>query len=462
MTTLDENQVIDIVSGALGATSAAHQEFAERHNLKHATAIDSHKSVSTVANALHYVIAPAGLPLNSTGDARNCPSDADLQMSIELSSVQFPAKSNKMTESQAQARILDDNFLPVNASCPAFVEKAKSSNCHLAQPQNAQCPQEDVSIELQEVVVHGSESSAGILQPVVHLPRAMAPLDIADERSATVSKLASFRDSRGIRANKIIGALAPDRKGNAVAKLSASLRQCRAEAAVSDHRPRQVIQIPASQSVLTCSITQCSDGGLWPTTLPPPPPRSRSSSRVRHTNGCDATDVTRNGKIHEQPSLLPADVDRSKWLAPLEVSSLPHCHPSASDLNSLHSVTMCQEKSPDQFLIEPNALKGDNVVRLTNEDAQRPRHMPLDGDEQQVANPPRSRSHSRHRKDAAGNPASVHASISASTTSRARPVPIAPSASVSLDSSTASELMSAWIQRLKIMKDRPGDRFEKC
>jgi len=234
MTTLDEQQVVDIASSALGEASAAHRKFNEHHGLEHADAAHAHKGSSADEDVRYSPSAPQGLPLNSTGDARDCPSDADLQMSIDVSSVQFPATRFQTMTSPAQARSADGDFLRVNASGLVFVAKATNSKRHLSRPQNAQCPQGDASVELQEVVVHGSESSAGVLQPAAHLQAAVAPRDPADERAAAVSKPAPSRDSRGIRANKIIGALAPDRKGSAGAKLLMTAARRRVETAGAD------------------------------------------------------------------------------------------------------------------------------------------------------------------------------------------------------------------------------------
>jgi hypothetical protein len=138
MTTLDVQQVVDIASSALGEASAAHRKFNEHYGLEHADAEHAHKSSSADEDVRYSPSAPQGLPLNSTGDARNCPSDADLQMSIDVSSVQFPATRFQTMTSPAQARSRDGAFLPVNAS--GFVEKAKNSQRHLSRPQNAQCP----------------------------------------------------------------------------------------------------------------------------------------------------------------------------------------------------------------------------------------------------------------------------------------------------------------------------------
>jgi hypothetical protein len=72
MTTLDEQQVVGIASRALGAASVAHRKFNELHGLEHADAAHAHKGSSADVDVRYPPSAPQGLPLNSTGGARDC------------------------------------------------------------------------------------------------------------------------------------------------------------------------------------------------------------------------------------------------------------------------------------------------------------------------------------------------------------------------------------------------------
>ena len=522
MTTLDEQQVVDIASSALGEASAAHRKFNEHHGLEHADAAHAHKGSSADEDVRYSPSAPQGLPLNSTGDARDFPSDADLQMSIDVSSVQFPATRFQTMASPAQARSADGDFLRVNASGLVFVAKATNSQRHLSRPQNAQCPQGDASVELQEVVVHGSESSAGVLQLAAHLQAAVAPRDPADERAAAVSKPAPSRDSRGIRANKIIGALAPDRKGSAGAKLLMTAARRRVETTGADDCAGQGGRDVAEGLAMaedaaqrnSFPIDQSSDGGAHQARVPPPPPRSRSSSRLRPTIGSDAGAVTGNGEFREQPSMeggqgmgqRPSTTHFPPRRLPSSLSQ--HQPPDArsrirDEASSAHaspSVPKRGEKAADRAPHAHRQLDADTAVTFTHADAQRPRHRPSDGVEQQAADPPRSRSRSRNRTDAAGNRASFSsARVPSPTEPQTKQAPIAPTASSAAISSQArpraaasSLLLDAapqeakaaapgvrsskkpssrrqaqaaavsWEQKVKAMKEQFGDEFEEC
>ena len=60
MATLDEAQVIDVASGALGGALVAHKQFRERHGLKRADAADVCKPATAAAEA---TVEPAMTPL---------------------------------------------------------------------------------------------------------------------------------------------------------------------------------------------------------------------------------------------------------------------------------------------------------------------------------------------------------------------------------------------------------------
>lgn len=443
-------------------------------------------------------------------------------MSIDVSSVQFPATRFQTMASPAQARSADGNFLPVNASGLVFVAKATNSKRHLSRPQNAQYPEGDVSVELQEVVIHGSESSAGVLQPVAHLQSAVAPRDLADERAAAVSKPAPSRESRGIRANKIIGALAPDRKGSVGAKLLMTAARRRVETAGADdcagQGGRDVAEglAMAEDAVQRNSfpIDQSSDGGAHQARVPPPPPRSRSSSRLRPSIGSDAGAVTGNGEFCEQPSMeggqgmgqrpstthfpprrLPSSLSQHQ---PPDARS--RIHDEASSAHASPSVPKRGEKAADRAPHAHRQLDADTAVTFSRADAQRPRHRPSDGVEQQAADPPRSRSRSRNITDAAGNRASFSsARVPSPTEPQTKQAPIAPMASSAAISSqarpraAASSLLldaapqeakaaapgvrsskkpssrrqaqaaaASWEQKVKAMKEQFGDEFGEC
>ena len=182
MANLDEPQVIDIASSALGGTLAAHRQFRERQGLKHAAAADAH--------------VPAA------GRSRNVP------------------------------------------------------------------PSQSVSVELQEVVVHGCDPAAGTQLTMASQPRASARRSPAEESAVSASTLASSSNIRAVRTKKIIRALAPERKSNSDA--TPSVKTSRVEA-VGAEDPAKMGGQNVSQDgpiatedplIVACLIARGSEGDV--------------------------------------------------------------------------------------------------------------------------------------------------------------------------------------------------------
>jgi hypothetical protein len=506
MATLDEPQVIHIASGALGRTLAAHRQFRERHGLKHAAAADARKPAAPAAAVRESCSPSASLPPNSASATSDNEQGCDLQMNISFSPLQIS------TENPAQARITSGH-VPAHSS--SLVTKPKSSkHTFLGRSRNAP-PSHSVSVELQEVVVYGFDPAAGTQQTAASQPRASARRGPAEESTVSASTITSLNDIRAVRTNKIIRALAPERKGNSDS--TPSVTTSRVEVVCADD-PSKMGGQSLSQD---CSIAtedplmipylfaRCSNGDVKQPCVPPPPPRSRSSSRIRTSHGGSTPITSENNAVGEQSSLTSIDVARAPMHAsssslqpfrlPLSPSqhrpadSLPSSRNQASVVNISPSVTRRGEKAAAPALQEPSFLNDDAAVRRTQGDAL-PRLGPCDVGEQRPSESPRLRSHSRVRAEAASSRvAADSACILFQVQPDSRRAPIAPAASISALSSARiaaspppsdaakQEVMTAaaaersskkhlsgrqaaklWDQKVKAMKEQFGDKFEEC
>jgi hypothetical protein len=519
MATLDEPQVIDIASFALGGTLAAHRQFRERHGLKHAAAADAHNSAAPAAAVRECCSPSSNLPQNSASATDN-EQGSDLQMNISFSPLQIS------TENPAQARITSGH-VPAHSSSPVI--KPKSSKHPLGRSRNAP-PSQTVSVELQEVVVHGCDAAAGTQQTAASQPRgAIARRGPAEESAVSASTIASSSDIRAVKTNKIIRALAPERKGYSDA--TPSVKSTRVEAVgaedVATMGGRGLSQDVATMGGLGLGLSQdCpstkddpllipsliargSDGDVKQPSVPPPPPRSRSSSRIRASHGGNTTVTLENDAVGEQLSLSPIDVARAPTHAsafspqPLRLTlsvsqhrpadSPPSSRNQASIVNISPSVTRRGEKAAAAAPEEPSFLNSDAAVRRTQGGAL-PRLGPCDVGDQRPAEPPRSRSHSRVRAEAASSrDAADSACVLSPMQPGSRRAPVAPAASISALSSAriaashppsdaakqetkaaaAAERSSKkqlsgrqaaklWDQKVKAMKEQFGDSFEEC
>ena len=505
MATLDEPQVIDIASGALGGTLAAHRQFREWHGLKHAAAADAHNSAAPAAAIEECCSPSASLPQNSASATSDNEQGSDLQMNISFSPLQIS------TENPVQARITSGH-VPAHSSSPVVMPK--SSKHPLGRSRNAP-PSQSVSVELQEVVVHGCDAAAGTQQTAASQPRAIARRSPAEESAVSPSTIASSSDIRAVRTNKIIRALAPERKGNFDA--TPSVKSTRIEAVgaedVATMGGRGLSQdCPSTKDdplLIPCFIARGSDGDVKQPSVPPPPPRSRSSSRIRASHGGNTTVTLENDAVGEQSSLSPIDVARAPTHASSSSSQPPRMtlfvsqHRTAdfpptsrnqtSIVHSSPSLTRRGERAAVPAPREPSFLNSDAAVRQTQGDAL-PRLGPFDVDDQRPAGPPRSRSHSRVRAEVASSrDAADSACILSPMQPGSKRAPVAPAASISALSSAriaaspppsdaakqetkaaaAAERSSKkhlsgrqaaklWDQKIKAMKEQFGDSFEEC
>ena len=196
---------------------------------------------------------------------------------------------------------------------------------------------------------------------------------------------------------------------------------------------------------------------------------------------------------HFPPHRLPSSASQHQ---PPDARS--RIHDEVSSAHASPSVPERGEKAADRAAHAHRQLHTDTAVTSTHADAQRPRHMPSDGVEQQAADPPRSRSRSRNRTDAAGNCASfssarhvpsptqpqtkqapiVTTALSAALTSQASPrvaaspllrnaapqdaKAVAPAERSSKNPSSRRQAAASWEQKIKAMKEQFGDEFEEC
>ena len=441
MATLDENQVIDIASGALGATSATHREFQTRHGLGHAYAANERRGASA---------------LNSAGVVLSAPAADDLQMSIDPSSVLFPSTHSQPPHAQTQSL---DIRVPANALGLPFVGNPKGSNRRLSQSQNAQYSQ-DNRIELQEVVVHGLQSSADLNHADAHLKRVVAGHNPADEFQVSVPKAATSIETAVVRTSKMIGAFAPESKGSSVEKLSivAARRHAgsmRVDCSTGQDLPRDRPIDEDVDKLNPHSIDQGTDGAIIRTCVAAPPPRSRSASRMRPTNRFDAMNPAGNngfGKLPSASSKNGGQVTRQATattsLSPRELSSSLHQHQSsrppprfqnqASSSFTSPPVARSEEKADGQIL-----LNGDAADTSTMADAGASCEV-----QKQATHAPRSRLHSRVMPDAVSDGAGVSfASIGAPREAAVRQAHIGATAAVS------SFQSSAYVARPSLLLD---------
>jgi hypothetical protein len=486
MATLDELQVMNIASDALGETLAVHRQFKERHGLKHAAAADAHKPAAPAVAVREPCSLLESKPQKSASATSDNEQGSDLQMNISFSPLQIS------TQNSAQARITSGHE-PAHSS--SLVVKPKSSKHPLGRSRNAP-PSHSVSVELQEVVVHGCDSAAGTQQADSSQLGASARHGPAEEGAVSASTLASSSDIRAVKTNKIIRALAPDRKGTSSA--TPSVNTTRVEADVAED-PAKIGGQGVSRDcpiatedplVLPCLIARGSEVDFKQPNVPAPPPRSRSSSRIRASRAGNKTVASENDAVGEQSSLVSVDVARAPShasfasLQPLHPTLSPSLHQPASRSRNQtsivrvsHSVTRRGEKAAAPAPQEPSFLNGDAALSLT------------------PAKPPGWRSHSRVRAEAASSGvAADSACILYPTQSDNSQAHIALAASISslasAHSGAASSLLSegaeqqttaavavsrlsklhksgrqaakSWDQRVKAMKEQFGDKFEEC
>lgn len=366
MTTLDENQVIDIVSRALGGTLEAHRKFKDGCN------------------------ASAPLPLNPTGISCDSSPETELHMNV-LSSTTHSPSGNHFESKPSQATALKlYKTAPAERSGLHLDENSKGAQRHLPR---SKLPQE-FPIELQEVVVVGPDFETGLPQSAMHQQRVDARFSPADDVTVSSSRGAFLSAARGVRANnKIIGALGVERKGKAGAKALVTCIRSQVSAAG--------VHVPAGRTDQGSSLVPSttheahhsnphsaahrSDDGTNSASVPPPPPRSRSSCRMRPISGFDATVGTGNDGEDSQVS---------------SSASLPLRHPP-STLSQQPVAPLLQNQ--DQFISVSRAgpsvtngrslLRGDAAVTVAHTDANaQPYLVRSSGVEQRTPEPPRSRS----------------------------------------------------------------------
>jgi hypothetical protein len=490
MAALDENQVIDIASGALGASSATHREFQKRHGLGHAYAANEQRGASA---------------LNSAGVVHSAHSSDDLQMSIDPSSLLFP--STHIQPPLAQIQSLD---ISANALGLPFVGNTKGSNRRLSQSQHAQSSQ-DNRTELQEVVVHGLQSSADLNRADEHLKRVVAGQNPADEFQVSVPNPATrvnpeptSIETPVIGTSKMIGALAPESKGSSVVKLSIIAARRHAGSMLVDctmgrDLPRDR---PIDEEVDKLkTIVQGTDGAISRTStcVAVPPPRSRSASRMRPTNGFHAMNGL--GELPSASSKNGGQVTATTSLSPRELSSSLHQHHSSrppprfqtQDSSSFAPppVARSEEKAGGSIL-----LNADAADTSTMADAGACRRPSCEV-QKQAPHTAKSRLHSRVMPDAVSNGVGVSfASLGAAREAAVRQAHIGATAAAGSFQSSAcvarpSLLLDAtnqgakaapaeqsskkrpsrlsvrqppksWDDKVKSLTDKFGDKFEEC
>jgi hypothetical protein len=370
MTTLDENQVIDIASRALGGTLEAHRKFKDDCN------------------------ASAPLPLNPTGISCDSSPETELHMNVLSSSTHSPS-GNHFESKPSQATALElYKTAPAERSGLHLAENSKGAQRHLPR---SKLPQE-FPIELQEVVVVGPDFETGLPQSAMHQQRVDARFSPADDVTVSSSRVAFLSAARGVRANnKIIGALGVERKGKAGAKALVTCIRSQVSAAGVDVPAERTDQgsslVPSTTHEAhhsnPHSAAHRSDDGTNSASVPPPPPRSRSSCRMRPISGFDATVGTGNDGEDSQVS---------------SSASLPLRHPPSSlSQQCIYQPVATLFQNQDQFSSVSRAgpsvtngrslLRGDAAVAVAHTDANaQPCIVRSSGVEQRAPEPPRSRS----------------------------------------------------------------------
>jgi hypothetical protein len=410
MTTLDESEVIDITSSALGKMSVTHRELKELYVLEQNDAADKRHTFS----------ASSGV-LNSTDVVQDKPFVEDSQLNIDFSSTQFPIAHDQAGASHAQVKSVNECG-PENTSAPVLVERPNSSGC-LSRSRNALSDQ-DNCIELHEVIVHGSKPSSGVKHDRDHLKAAAVHHDSVNDKKDAVSKLTSSGDICETETIKIIGASTALRTKGLIAKLSMRAAQSPVGTVNIDDYVGKSSQVRAmnddSVQPQTCPTDQKFDVvAVNQTCLPAPPPRSRSSSRKKSTNSCNSNVASTNEEFREQPP--PSSMMGQAVKQPLLTTALPANH-SASSLS--------QNQASDPPKLIDNQIIGKHEIssvprrkklvvatravheqRMLDDNAavgSTPAEVGLcDESGQQAAEPIRSRSHSRAKTDAASSRASV-------------------------------------------------------
>jgi hypothetical protein len=496
MAMLDEPEVIDIVSGALGGKLAVHRQFRERHGLEHADAAHQHKCVTPDANAQHSYIPSANLPLNLPSFTGNSAPESDLQMNIAFSSLSYPC------EHHAQAPSNGKNKFSVLSGVHA-IEEPKSSKHRIMQFRDAP-PSQVLSMELQEVIVHGSDSAAGAKLAAAKQQHAMTRCGQSVESAAPALLSQSSSGVRGVRPNKIIRALGPERKCNfSATKSSRNEAVGVVDPAMMGCQTSTEQCKTADAELNRCMIARGSEGAMQ-SSVPLPPPRSRSSSRVRAARG-NSMVAPEKDKLGDHLSNSSSDPVPSPTHFPFsqslyQLSDFPprDRHQVAMEQAAL-SVTRRGEDahapSPANDPQELSFLNCGTVVRSRQRDTDRP----SDYVGQRPAESPRWQSHSDLRSEAAGSCVSEQlASFSSTTKTQSMQVSIARSTSMSNGASiqvttlpsilndsvhevkapaapeeqtrkkqssrrqTKHEASKSRIEKVRIIKDRGVSQFEEC
>ncbi len=307
MATLDENEVIDIASRALGGTLQAHRKYKEDCN------------------------ASAPLPLNPTSISCDSSPETELHLNVLSSSVHSPSRNHFENQKPQAPALKLDKTAPAERSGLHLAENSKGAQRHLPRSGNAKLAQE-FPIKLQEVIVVGSDFETGLPQSVIHHQRsADARCSPADDVPVSSSRGAFLSAARDVRANnKIIGALGVERKGKSGTKALVTCIRSQITAAGVDVPAGRIDQGSSLVQFTTHethhsnpnSAAHRSDDATNPTSVPPPPPppRSRSSCRMRPISGFDAT-----AGISLSPPLPDAAKEGTRTkVVPAERSSKKH------------------------------------------------------------------------------------------------------------------------------------------
>jgi hypothetical protein len=291
-------------------------------------------------------------------------------------------------------------------------------------------------IELQEVIIHGADTQDGFPHHMGN-HRRFSSSDSLDSNSKTTSTTSSIVPNSA----KIIGGLAPQRRGNSGAKSLVAAIKRPVEAAVeglrmTDQNFPQVHSIAKNTLPSSHPSALCSDDAVVHIKVPQSPPRSRSSSRPRHAVGYDPTAAV--------ASLVHVDTLSSRFsAASMQLSpDFPVVNQMPLPRSRSHSRNRAGEETSltatnSSFRAAPTESQNSRIQASTE-------RTPLSSGRGIAASATQHVALTHDNKSDAGSGPSLKRHSSKPQSKRDEPPDI------------------SWERKAQMMKDRLGVRFEEC
>lgn len=442
-------------------------------------------------------------PPQNIGSGNIVPAPVGESIEMKIRSNPLTCSSAAGAESHGQPQIL----LEVASAKTAAQHNPEASESKGSRQTRSQNQSEESSVfELQEVVVHGADETAGIPTSAVLQGRAVVRRSPNDASVCSSSKTSAV----AVKSIKMISALALQQRGKRFANSVTAATQRHIEAAAGDDQMKRVDPFSSkmdSTSVHSEDSLQTSPqlivfragDAVMQASVPQPPPRSRSSSRIRQISVSAAIAATGDDDVHLHQMSSQASTSVARGRASRKVNATMPNHSSLSPCDTPDALSA-------ELQTQSTAVLPQSATKRRDETPARRDHLvqtslfsaSLQGTPSHPIAPPKSRSRSRIRVDSASNVAASALGVSPASSDEPARMAFAPETSlrsaggIALSNAAKQEKLSAstsrrssqgklesslksrrlkksdepppisWEQHIQMMKDRYGDQFEEC